>query len=60
MGWSSGCQVADDVWVLIEVFIPPKKKKEIARKFIDVFENYDCDTMEQADMYEAASFDDEA
>lgn len=46
MGWASGSELAEDCWELVRQFVPENKKKAIARKFIKLFEQQDCDTME--------------
>jgi hypothetical protein len=49
MGWASGSILAEDIWSLVSKYIPKKDKKKIARKFIDLFEDQDCDTMDEAE-----------
>ena len=48
MGWCSGSEIAQDVWALVRKFIPDKKREKIARKLIDIFEDRDADTMDEA------------
>lgn len=48
MGWGSGSELAENVWRTVRNFIPTKRRKEIASRIIDLFENEDCDTMDEA------------
>ena len=48
MGWTNGSQLAEDAWKLVRNFIPEKSREEIAYKFIHLFEDEDCDTMDEA------------
>lgn len=62
MGWAGGSELATELWDLVREYIPASKKKKIARKFVDAFENEDCDTMgECEDLLEDAgiSWDDD-
>jgi hypothetical protein len=55
MGWSRGSEIAAEVWDLVKEFVPPKKRKSIAKQIVDLFEDNDCDTMYEAeDLVEAA------
>jgi hypothetical protein len=55
MGWSRGSEIAAEVWDLVKEFVPPKKRKSIAKQIVDLFEDNDCDTMYEAeDLMEAA------
>lgn len=49
MGWSGGSYVAEQVWDLIKDFIPKNKKKKVAREIIDIMEDQDCDTIDEAE-----------
>ena len=49
MGWCRGSEIAEDVWALVRPFVYVKERKRIARKLIDIFENHDADTMEEAE-----------
>jgi hypothetical protein len=49
MGWCRGSEIAEDVWKLMRPFVYVKERKRIARKLIDIFENHDADTMEEAE-----------
>jgi hypothetical protein len=55
MGWSGGSEIAAEVWDLVKDFIPPKKRKRVAKQIVSLFEDQDCDTMYEAeDLMEAA------
>jgi hypothetical protein len=43
MGWSSGSQLADDVYELVSKYIPEEDKKKVAKKMYDLFCNHDAD-----------------
>lgn len=45
MGWSSGAQVLDEVWAEVVEFIPKKSQEEAAKRVVDIFLNYDADTI---------------
>jgi len=49
MGWASGSEIADATWNLVRDYIPEDKRKEIADKFVEVFEDHDCDTIDEAE-----------
>lgn len=55
MGWSSGASLVEDIWNVIKKDITKKKKAKIARKIGDLFEEYDCDNLREAEeFYELA------
>ncbi len=43
MGWSSGSELADEVWALVEKYIPSKNKSAVAKKIVSAFEDHDAD-----------------
>lgn len=45
MGWASGSELAENLWGLVRKFVPKERRKNVAEKFIDEFENMDCDTI---------------
>lgn len=47
MGWSSGSELAGNIWGLISNYIPEDKKKEVAKDLIQLFEYRDCDTLHE-------------
>lgn len=54
MGWSSGTAIAADIWSSIEDLgmlesADPAKVKALARKFVALFEEQDCDTLDSID-----------
>lgn len=49
MGWGSGVDVAEDVWDLLKKYVPKNKRKEAARAVIEIFENHDCDTLQDSE-----------
>ena len=51
MGWASGHIMADEIWRDIKKYIPKKKQQEVAIKIIEVFNDNDCDTMQESELY---------
>lgn len=49
MGWCGGAAIANDVWAMVREYIPVARRREIARKIIDRFEDEDADTMDEAE-----------
>jgi hypothetical protein len=49
MGWSSGAELAEEVWGIVRGYVPKAKRKGIAIQIIDAFEDHDCDTMNDAE-----------
>ena len=48
MGWASGSEIASKLWNMVREHIPDSDRKKVAKKFIRVFQRYDCDTMREA------------
>lgn len=58
MGWCSGSELAQNVWELVREFIPAAERKRVAKNFIECFEDFDCDTMQEAEqLYTDAGYD---
>ena len=55
MGWSSGAELADNLWSRITDLIPVDKRPEVARIFIEEFKKFDCDCMEEATVWKVAN-----
>lgn len=49
MGWSSGSDLAEQLWSIVSEHIPVDKRKAVAKRIIRAFENHDCDTMHEAE-----------
>jgi len=47
MGWISGSKLAESIWSLVRDYIPQRKRKKVALDLIDLFENMDCDTIDE-------------
>lgn len=45
MGWASGSELAEQLWLKVRKYLEPSERKAIARHFIESFENFDCDTI---------------
>lgn len=54
MGWSSGGDIADSVWDIVNKYIPDSEKARVALKLIKVFEGYDCDVMQETALWDLA------
>ena len=48
MGWASGSQLAEDVWDIVRPVVPQKNRKELAIEIVRLFEDHDCDTLDEA------------
>jgi hypothetical protein len=45
MGWTSGSELLDSVWEIVEEFIPEgHERMKAAEQLLCVFEGMDCDT----------------
>lgn len=52
MGWASGSNLADKVWIAISpllVNLPDYRIQEVARDIVSAFRQCDCDTMEECE-----------
>lgn len=49
MGWASGSELAEQLWEEIRDYIPKKDRIAAATRFIEAFEQADCDTMEECE-----------
>jgi hypothetical protein len=59
MGWASGSELAEEVWELVREYIPKRKREQVAKDLVNIFEDHDCDTMEEAELLmEDAGLDD--
>jgi len=47
MGWSSGSKICEEIWELIKYHIPDYRKTEVVEGLCDIFEEEDCDTLEE-------------
>lgn len=50
MGWGSGSELAEDLWLQLRRYIPDRHKEAAAHIFIDSFEAYDSDTLEDCEV----------
>lgn len=58
MGWASGSSIAGDVWATVEEHILPEKRQDVAEEICRIFEEHDCDTLQEAErLWEAAGRD---
>jgi len=62
MGWASGSALAQDVWNLVREYVHIHDRSHVARQLIDLFENMDCDTIDEAEQLcqDAGRYYDEA
>jgi hypothetical protein len=49
MGWSGGSEMAEEIWRLVGGKIAKPHRKRVARALISIFENQDCDTIDECD-----------
>jgi len=50
MGWASGSELAEDVWAAVRNLIPGGSTRvHAAHKIIELFEDYNCDTIDEAE-----------
>lgn len=49
MGWSNGSQLLDEVFEVIKHYTNKTDREIIASQLIEIFENYDCDTIHESD-----------
>jgi hypothetical protein len=47
MGWASGSELAENVWAAVRKDIPITRRHQVARHIIDLFEDMDCDTIDE-------------
>lgn len=49
MGWASGSELAEQIWDIVKHHITDNDKQNVARGICDAFEDFDCDTIIEAD-----------
>ena len=50
MGWANGSYLAGEVWAAVRRYIPKgKKRRNVAQVLIALFEEFDCDTIDEAE-----------
>jgi len=49
MGWASGSSILEDVAQAVMPLIPKGKRKEIAERLVAIFEDADCDTINEVE-----------
>ena len=54
MGWCSGCGIAEEVWDEISPHLKDWARQDVAKALVEIFEDHDCDTMEEASFYDIA------
>jgi hypothetical protein len=52
MGWCEGSDLADNIWDIFEDIIPQGRETFYAQILVDLFEQMDCDTMEECNFYQ--------
>lgn len=43
MGWATGCEIAEDIWESVKVFISENRYKEASKVIYEIFDNMDAD-----------------
>lgn len=54
MGWAAGSELADAVWNTIKKDIRESRRKKIAQKLIEAFQDQDCDMLEETRLWDIA------
>ncbi len=49
MGWSGGSEIASEIWSMVGNYVPKRNRKIVARRIIQLFEDHDCDTIEECE-----------
>jgi len=49
MGWGSGSELAQNLWNKIKPMLNPKYENRARKAFIDEFESFDCDTLDEVE-----------
>lgn len=49
MGWAAGSEIAENIWNAVWPHIPKKSRGIVARRIIKIFEDADCDTMDECE-----------
>lgn len=49
MGWASGSELAESVWLLIREYVPEEKRPRVAKQLIEAFRDHDWDTVDEAE-----------
>ena len=55
MGWNVGSELADEVWELFlkyNKYMPESSREKLAFELVDMFEDFDCDTMYECEFVE--------
>jgi len=47
MGWASGSGLLGDIILSTQKVVPKKHRKELYKLFVNHFEQYDCDTIDE-------------
>ena len=48
MSWAGGSYLAEEVWNVVRPLVPAQKRRAAAREIIELFEDEDCDTIDEA------------
>ncbi len=60
MGWASGSILAEEIWDLFYEFVPKRRRQDVARELVELFEGHDCDTLQGAEeLWRDAGLDEE-
>jgi hypothetical protein len=49
MGWASGSDLAEGVWLFIRKYIPKEERPQVAKGIIEKFRDHDWDTVDEAE-----------
>lgn len=51
MGWSRGAELLDEVWSEVVEYVPKKQHEEVAKRIVNIFLEYDADTISSETRY---------
>ena len=43
MGWATGCEIAEEIWENVKVYVDESKYKEVSKSLYETFCNMDVD-----------------
>jgi hypothetical protein len=56
MGWAGGSYIANELWPIVEPYVPEHSKKAVARIIIETLRDCDWDTLDEAPVVMEAAF----
>jgi len=60
MGWAGGAMLSEELWAFLSEMVPAEHQQEAAKKVVNLFEDYDCDNLDECpDLIKAAGLENE-